>query len=225
MPVTQPEIGEVIDTVSSRAWLASGGPSRLLAKTATLEVRRLMLSKGREIPTHQAPGRDHGPLPGGADRLHRRRDDASPGSRPDDRPGRRRAAFGRRPGRLDRARHQRSSPPAVAPWRWWPTEESERASREEPDGPDQALRSRARRRAPLGGVSDRRRPDGPGARRAARDQVGSGRDARPAALVRARGLRLGRDADQRRQRAWPARRWSDRSQGERSRSSRSSACR
>jgi quercetin dioxygenase-like cupin family protein len=55
MPVTQPEIGEVIDIRSSGA-LASGGPSRLLAKTATLEVRRLMLSKGREIPTHQAPG-------------------------------------------------------------------------------------------------------------------------------------------------------------------------
>ena len=36
--------------------LASGGPSSLLAKTATLEVRRLILSKGREIPTHHAPG-------------------------------------------------------------------------------------------------------------------------------------------------------------------------
>ena len=32
------------------------------------------------------------------------------------------------------------------------------------------------------------------------DQVGPGRDARPAAIVRARRLRLGRDADQRRQR-------------------------
>ena len=28
----------------------------MLAKTATLEVRRLTLSKGREIPTHQARG-------------------------------------------------------------------------------------------------------------------------------------------------------------------------
>jgi quercetin dioxygenase-like cupin family protein len=35
---------------------ASGGPSTMLAKTPTLEVRRLALSKGREIPTHQAPG-------------------------------------------------------------------------------------------------------------------------------------------------------------------------
>ncbi len=55
MPVSQPEISEVINVRSSGP-VAAEGPSRLLAKTATLEVRWLMLSKGREIPTHRAPG-------------------------------------------------------------------------------------------------------------------------------------------------------------------------
>jgi quercetin dioxygenase-like cupin family protein len=55
MPATRPEIGEVIDVRSSGAATAEG-PSRLLARSATLEVRRLILAKGREIPTHQAPG-------------------------------------------------------------------------------------------------------------------------------------------------------------------------
>ena len=55
MPMTQPEISEIIDVRSSGS-IAAGGPSHLLAKTAMLEVRRLTLSKGREIPTHQAPG-------------------------------------------------------------------------------------------------------------------------------------------------------------------------
>jgi quercetin dioxygenase-like cupin family protein len=53
--VTRPEISEVIDVRPSGAG-ASGGPSSLLARTAALEVRRLILSKGREIPKHQAPG-------------------------------------------------------------------------------------------------------------------------------------------------------------------------
>ena len=34
----------------------AGAPSSTLAKTATLEVRRLVLPKGREIPTHHARG-------------------------------------------------------------------------------------------------------------------------------------------------------------------------
>lgn len=55
MSMIQPEIGEVIDIRSSGP-VAAGGPSRLLAKTATLEVRRLILSKGQEIPTHHAAG-------------------------------------------------------------------------------------------------------------------------------------------------------------------------
>lgn len=48
-------LGEVIDIRSAGA-SASGGPSRMLAKTEALEVRRLDLSGGREIPTHTATG-------------------------------------------------------------------------------------------------------------------------------------------------------------------------
>lgn len=33
-----------------------GPPSSMLAKTPTLEVRRLTLRGGREVPTHHAPG-------------------------------------------------------------------------------------------------------------------------------------------------------------------------
>jgi quercetin dioxygenase-like cupin family protein len=55
MPVRQLEISDVIDLRFSGTGTAEG-PSRLLAKTATLEVRQLILSKGREIPTHHAPG-------------------------------------------------------------------------------------------------------------------------------------------------------------------------
>jgi quercetin dioxygenase-like cupin family protein len=51
----RPKLSEVIDVRSAGA-AASGGPSTMLAKTATLEIRRLTLSKGREIPTHHAPG-------------------------------------------------------------------------------------------------------------------------------------------------------------------------
>ena len=55
MSASQPEFGEVID-VRPAGPAASGGPSTMLAKTATLEVRRLTLSRGREVPTHHAPG-------------------------------------------------------------------------------------------------------------------------------------------------------------------------
>jgi quercetin dioxygenase-like cupin family protein len=55
MPAPQPKLSEVIDIRSAGA-AGSGGPSTMLAKTAALEVRRLDLSKGREIPTHEATG-------------------------------------------------------------------------------------------------------------------------------------------------------------------------
>ncbi len=50
-----PKLSEVID-IRSAAPGASGDPSTILAKSATLEIRRLTLSKGREIPSHRAPG-------------------------------------------------------------------------------------------------------------------------------------------------------------------------
>lgn len=55
MPTPQAKLSEVIDIRSAGA-AGSGGPSTLLAKTAALEVRRLTLTKGREIPTHKATG-------------------------------------------------------------------------------------------------------------------------------------------------------------------------
>jgi quercetin dioxygenase-like cupin family protein len=55
MPAPQPKLSEVID-IRSAGEAGSGGPSTMLAKTAALEVRRLTLSKGREIPTHRATG-------------------------------------------------------------------------------------------------------------------------------------------------------------------------
>ncbi len=55
MPTPQAKLSEVIDIRSAGAG-SSGGPSTLLAKTAALEVRRLTLSQGREIPTHRATG-------------------------------------------------------------------------------------------------------------------------------------------------------------------------
>jgi len=51
----QPKLSEVIDVRPSGPAL-SGESSSTLAKTATLEVRRLTLPKGREIPTHHARG-------------------------------------------------------------------------------------------------------------------------------------------------------------------------
>lgn len=46
---------EVID-LRAASPTASGGPSRLLAKTETLEVRLLNLDQGRGIPPHHARG-------------------------------------------------------------------------------------------------------------------------------------------------------------------------
>lgn len=51
----QPKLSGVIDTVSAGDPSAAVGPS-MLAKTKSLEVRRLTLPKGREIPTHHARG-------------------------------------------------------------------------------------------------------------------------------------------------------------------------
>jgi quercetin dioxygenase-like cupin family protein len=55
MPEAQLKLSEVID-VRPAGPARPGAPSTTLVKTATLEVRRLTLSKGREIPTHQARG-------------------------------------------------------------------------------------------------------------------------------------------------------------------------
>ena len=55
MSEPQPKLSEVID-VRPAGPARPGAPSSTLVKTATLEVRRLTLSKGREIPTHQARG-------------------------------------------------------------------------------------------------------------------------------------------------------------------------
>jgi len=56
MSTPQPKLSEVIDVRPAGSAPSSGGPSSLLAKTATLEVRRLDLARGREIPTHLARG-------------------------------------------------------------------------------------------------------------------------------------------------------------------------
>jgi quercetin dioxygenase-like cupin family protein len=55
MSVPQPKLSEVID-VRTAGSASPGAPSSTLAKTAALEVRRLTLPKGREIPTHHARG-------------------------------------------------------------------------------------------------------------------------------------------------------------------------
>jgi quercetin dioxygenase-like cupin family protein len=55
MSATQPGLGEVIDVLTAGP-APAGGPSSILAKTAAIEVRRLTLAKGREIPTHLARG-------------------------------------------------------------------------------------------------------------------------------------------------------------------------
>jgi quercetin dioxygenase-like cupin family protein len=51
----QPKLSEVIDVRTAGPVASEAAPS-LLAKTETLEVRRLTLPKGREIPTHHARG-------------------------------------------------------------------------------------------------------------------------------------------------------------------------
>ncbi|CAA9409597.1 MAG: Succinate dehydrogenase iron-sulfur protein, partial [uncultured Quadrisphaera sp.] len=68
--------------------------------------------------------------------------------------------------------------------------------------PGPALRPREGHRAPLGGLHGQRVLDRPPPRRPAQDQVGDRRVADLPPLLRARGLRLRRDADQR---AQPAR--------------------
>ena len=55
MSVPQTRISEVID-VRTGGTASPGAPSSTLAKTETLEIRRLTLPKGREIPTHHARG-------------------------------------------------------------------------------------------------------------------------------------------------------------------------
>jgi quercetin dioxygenase-like cupin family protein len=51
----QPKLSKVIDVRAAGAPEPGASPSSL-AKTGTLEVRRLTLPKGRTIPTHHAPG-------------------------------------------------------------------------------------------------------------------------------------------------------------------------
>ena len=53
--VPQPKLSEVIDVLAAGAPDPAASPS-MLAKTETLEIRRLILPKGREIPTHHARG-------------------------------------------------------------------------------------------------------------------------------------------------------------------------
>jgi quercetin dioxygenase-like cupin family protein len=53
--VPQIKLGEVIDVLAAQGATSEAVPSRL-AKSETLEIRRLILPKGREIPTHQARG-------------------------------------------------------------------------------------------------------------------------------------------------------------------------
>ncbi|HMF38013.1 MAG TPA: cupin domain-containing protein [Isosphaeraceae bacterium] len=55
MSLPQAKLSDVID-VRHPGPAPPGAPSSTLAKTATLEVRRLILAKGQAIPTHQAPG-------------------------------------------------------------------------------------------------------------------------------------------------------------------------
>ncbi len=86
-------------------------------------------------------------------------------------------------GNIDRATAHGARPPATSRIRN-PRRMPIRRRLTQPDGPDQPLRPRARREAALGGVHDRGRPDGPRPRRAPEGQVVSGRDARPAAVVR-----------------------------------------
>ena len=55
MSLPQAKLSDVID-VRHPGPAPPGAPSSTLAKTATLEVRRLILARGQEIPTHQATG-------------------------------------------------------------------------------------------------------------------------------------------------------------------------
>jgi quercetin dioxygenase-like cupin family protein len=53
--IPQPKLSEVIDVLAAKQLASKPGPSTL-AKTETLELRRLVLPKGRQIPTHHASG-------------------------------------------------------------------------------------------------------------------------------------------------------------------------
>lgn len=53
--IPQAKLSEVIDVLGAKL-VASEKSSSTLAKTETLELRRLVLPKGREIPTHHASG-------------------------------------------------------------------------------------------------------------------------------------------------------------------------
>ncbi len=55
MSASEDHHADVIDVRPLGPALA-GASSSTLAKTPTLEVRRLVLAKGHELPTHQAPG-------------------------------------------------------------------------------------------------------------------------------------------------------------------------
>jgi len=54
-PIPQAKLSEVIDVLATNLVASEASPS-MLAKTDTLELRRLVLRKGREIPTHHARG-------------------------------------------------------------------------------------------------------------------------------------------------------------------------
>ncbi len=56
MSTPETKLSELIDVRTAGTAPPSGGPSSLLATTGTLEVRRLTLARGREIPTHLARG-------------------------------------------------------------------------------------------------------------------------------------------------------------------------
>ena len=53
-PIPQTKVSQVIDVLAGPA--NQGAPPEVLAKTETIEVRRLTLPKGRKIPTHHARG-------------------------------------------------------------------------------------------------------------------------------------------------------------------------
>ncbi len=55
MPATR-NVNDGVIEVRPLGSAPAGASSSTLAKTATLEVRRLVLAEGREIPTHRAPG-------------------------------------------------------------------------------------------------------------------------------------------------------------------------
>jgi quercetin dioxygenase-like cupin family protein len=53
--IPQPKLSEVIDVLAAKLVASEASPSTL-AKTDTLELRRLVLPMGRKIPTHHASG-------------------------------------------------------------------------------------------------------------------------------------------------------------------------